>query len=103
MTVADPNGAARLTAANEHSLVRYHFGHRIADYILCAACGAYAGAVQDDNGQPLATISVAGLAVPAFADREAEPVQYDDEAPDARRKRRRAAWMPLNLNFTDTA
>jgi len=103
MTVADSNGAARLTAANEHSLVRYHFGHRIADYILCAACGAYAGAVQDDNGQPLATISVAGLAVPAFADREAEPVQYDDEAPDGRRKRRRAAWMPLNLNFTDTA
>jgi hypothetical protein len=102
-TVGDPHGAATLTASREKNLIRYRFGHRIADYILCATCGTYVGAVQDEGGRLVATINVGGLAVTEFADRRGDPVDYGDEPPDARRKRRSTAWMPLTVTFTDAS
>ena len=101
-TVADPDGAATLTTAREANLIRYRFGYGIADYLLCATCGTYVGATQDDDGRRIATLNIAGLDVAAFAGRHGDPVRYDNETDEERSARRATAWMPLGLTFTAT-
>ena len=40
---------------------RYRFGLGITDYLLCSKCGAYVGAVMEDEGRPIATLNVNAL------------------------------------------
>jgi hypothetical protein len=91
-TFTDPAGLARI--ASDRSLVRYRFGKGTADFLLCPRCGTYIGAVFEDRGRHLATINVVGLQIAPLAARAAEPVHYEDEDIETRRKRRQAVWMP---------
>lgn len=95
-TISDPGGLAVIRAPGPKALVRYRFGLRTADYLLCADCGTYVGAIQSDP-QPIAVINVGGLGVPEFDDRAGEPVEYGGETVDARRARRRSYWMPVRI------
>lgn len=94
--VADPNGRLIIVAPPD-ALHRYRFGLRTADYLICRNCGVYVAAVIAGPGQARGTLNVAGVAVPAFRDRPAEPVNYDHEDAAQRRTRRLATWTPAEI------
>lgn len=89
-TVSDPAGKLRVRFA-EGDVLRYRFGLRTADFLLCRHCGVYIAAVTEDVG----VLNVVGAQVEDLADRQARPVDYEGETPAERRERRRERWTPL--------
>ncbi|MCL4767397.1 MAG: hypothetical protein KJZ80_14305 [Hyphomicrobiaceae bacterium] len=96
-TVADPAGSAAIFMASPGQVRRYRFGLNTADYLLCATCGSYVGAVQEEAGGPISVINVGGLDIPGFRGLDADPVSYDGEAAADRVARRRTYWMPTTI------
>jgi hypothetical protein len=94
-TLTDRDGRAVIAVRGGNELRRYRFGARTADYLICGSCGVYVAAVVDDR---FATINAAGLAIPAFAAREAVPADYSGESAADRLSRRRARWMPVAID-----
>lgn len=97
--VSDPGGRATITARDEGVVVRYRFGLNTADFLVCAVCGVYLGALMsEDDGRAFATLNVN-----AFDSTEgfpsAAPVSYDTETEPARRERRRRKWTPAELRI----
>lgn len=101
-TISDPDGMAVVRAPGKGSLIRYRFGLRTADYLLCASCGTYIAAVQQDE-PPVAVVNVGGLGVPEFDDRAGEPVSYGGETGENRMARRRSYWMPIQVEYATGA
>jgi hypothetical protein len=94
VTMSDPDGAVRIDA-EPGALVRYRFGLKTADFLLCARCGVYIGAVflEDDDGWAIVNVN-------ALHERDAfvapiEAVTYDGETPGSRWARRKTRWTPL--------
>jgi hypothetical protein len=100
-TFADPRGHALIEAPTPELLYRYRFGLKTADYLLCAACGVYIGAVLDSGGAQLATINAAGLDLQIFQNHAVKPADYSAENFAERLRRRLAAWMPAEINFAN--
>ena len=48
-TVADPRGSALLDLGAD--VVRYRFGTRTTDFLICGRCGVYVGAAAELGGQ----------------------------------------------------
>lgn len=101
-TISDPEGRAIVRASHAGALNRYRFGLRLADYLLCAACGTYIAAIQPDEA-PIGVVNVGGLGVPEFEGRAPEPVDYGGETGEARLLRRRSYWMPIEIAYPATA
>lgn len=80
---------------------RYRFGLKTADYLLCANCGTYIGAVQEEEGGLISVINAGGLDIPEFRGIAGDPVSYDGEAIADRLARRRTYWMPAKLIFAE--
>ncbi|MEE9588658.1 MAG: hypothetical protein V3V97_11620 [Hyphomicrobiaceae bacterium] len=93
-TVSDALGQARITSKAGTRMSSYRFGLATAEFLLCARCGVYIGAVIDIEDKSYATINVVGLAVPAFASHQPKAVTYDGEDVEARILRRRNRWTP---------
>ncbi len=92
-TMGDPDGSVEFKAAPA-SLSRYRFGLGITDYLVCGKCGAYVGAVMEDEGRLIATLNVNALDIRDTFD-PAPPLHvYDGEDEPRRRARRRKFWMP---------
>ena len=91
-TMGDPAGSVAFHAA-AGALSRYRFGLGITDYLLCSKCGAYVGAVMEDEGRLIATLNVNSLDIRDSFD-PAPPLHvYDGEDEARRRARRRKFWM----------
>src|SRR2546421_12496625 len=56
-TAVDPQGQVRIRAKDEGLLARYQWNLRTAEFLLCARCGCYAGAVTSPD-RSLATVNV---------------------------------------------
>ncbi len=76
---------------------RYQFGLKTADFLLCASCGCYIAAIAEAGGEQRATVNAAGVGIPEFSGREAQPVSYDDEDTAGRMGRRMRNWMPVEV------
>ena len=100
-TISDPGGLATIRVPGPQALIRYRFGLKTADYLLCAACGTYVAAMQPDPA-PIGVVNVGGLGVPEFDGRDGEPVSYGGETVDARLARRRSYWMPVRIEDSVT-
>lgn len=98
-TISDQGGSATVRVDRPEGLIRYRFGLRTADYLLCAACGSYVAALQPDD-PPVGVVNVGGLGVPEFDARSPEPVDYSDETVEARLERRRSYWMPIAIAYS---
>lgn len=98
-TTSDKGGLATIRTDRPESLLRYRFGFRTADYLLCASCGTYVAAVQADD-PPIAVVNVGGLGVPEFEGREPIPVDHAGETLEARATRRRSYWMPVAIAYS---
>lgn len=99
-SVSDPQGSATLAFAAEPT--RYRFASRAADYLLCAVCGVYVGAMVEEPAGAIVTLNLNNFDDPHPA-LEAVPVSYDDEGPEARAASRRARWTPLTIVPPDSA
>jgi hypothetical protein len=96
MTTSHPGSRLHIEAT-PGSLNRYRFGHRVVDALLCEECGVYVASMIDVDGQHLATLNVAGVALPGFEGRTPETADYTDETDDERMARRKACWIPTIL------
>jgi len=95
-TMGDPAGSVEFRAA-PGTINRYRFGLGITDYLLCSKCGAYLGAVMEDQGGLIATLNVNSLDIRDTFD-PAPPLHvYDGEDEERRRARRRKFWMKATV------
>ena len=96
-TMGDPAGSVEFRAT-PGALSRYRFGLGITDYLVCSKCGAYVGAVMEDEGRLIATLNVNSLDIRDTFD-PAPPVHvYDGEDEARRRGRRRKFWMKATVS-----
>lgn len=93
--VSDPAGAVRILVHDPAHLIRYRFGLRTAEFLVCGRCGTYLGALMQAGGAAVATLNVNTFELPHPFDGNGVPVRYDDETEPARRARRAAGWTPV--------
>lgn len=93
--VSDAAGAVRIRVHDPALLIRYGFGLRTAEFLVCGQCGTYLGAVMTVGGSAVATINVNSFDRPHPFEREGLPMRYDEETEPARRARRAAGWTPV--------
>ncbi len=96
-TASDPAGRVRITVRERRRLLRYRFGLRTADFLVCGQCGVYVAAVLPDRRTPVATVNINVLTDRDLLTRDAVEVGYDDETKAERIARRRARWTPADV------
>ena len=101
-TTSDPNGAMRIFVREPSALSRYRFGLKITDFLVCARCGFYIGALMKEDGQAWFTVNANTFRPPPPDDFPVAPVDYDGEDVSARIARRKARWTPVT-DFSTTA
>ena len=93
-TTSDPSGRVVITVHRPEQLLRYRFGLRTADFLVCGHCGIYVAAVIVEGSSSYATVNVNTLdAVDRFT-RPLMPVTYEGESAPERSARRKARWTP---------
>jgi hypothetical protein len=94
-SASDPNG--RLVVVARRSLIRYRFGHKTADFLICPVCGTYVAAQMVGPRGPVGVINVVGLAIPELEREPATLASLEGEDVDARIRRRLSRWTPMTL------
>jgi hypothetical protein len=100
--LSDPSGRLKIRVDAE-SLDRYCFGHGRADYLRCAKCGIYLGAVTETDDGLRGFILTRILDDSALFTRKAVPVNFDGEPDRDRQSRRAAKWTPAKLVISSNA
>jgi len=95
LTTSDTHGSVTFVIADPTALQRYRFGHRSADFLLCAHCGTYLAAIFSTEIGGFGVINVRTLTEPPHDLPEPQPVSLEDESPEARRVRRQSRWTPI--------
>jgi hypothetical protein len=93
-TTSDPNGHARITVHDPNQLIRYRFGLKTADFLICGRCGIYVGAVITVDSTCYAVLNTNTFNSAESFTREARAVNYDGETETERIRRRQANWTP---------
>lgn len=94
-SASDPTG--RLTLESSLPLIRYRFGHKTADFLICPRCGTYIGAQMTGSEGPVAVLNVVGVAIAELLDEPATLASLDGESVDERNQRRLSRWTPVTL------
>ncbi|MCC8431805.1 hypothetical protein [Reyranella aquatilis] len=95
-TMGDPGGSVEFRA-EPGTLSRYRFGLGITDYLLCARCGTYVGAVMPGESGAIGIVNVNALDLRDTFDAAPPLHHYDGEDEARRRARRRKFWMPATV------
>jgi hypothetical protein len=97
-SASDPAGSLKVWARDWSEVVRYRFGTRTADMLLCRGCGVYIGAITETSNGLLGIVNINALAdqsaftmAPELADFSAE--EESGRLVD-RQARRVSKWMP---------
>lgn len=93
-STSDPQGTVAFHVAQPDRLRRYRFGLGVTEFLICAHCGVYIGALTEISGSPFAIINTNALRPPPAGLKEAVPVAYDGESLETRTERRRRRWTP---------
>lgn len=94
-SASDPNG--RLTLVSQCRLIRYRFGHKTANFLVCPTCGTYVAAQMEGSRGPVGVLNVVGLAISELKDASATLASLEGESVDERIERRLARWTPMVL------
>ena len=98
LSTSDPRGRVRFHFVRPELVVRYRFGTRSAEFLVCGGCGVYVGAVLQEPEGSWAIVNARTLDGDAAASLpSSQPVSYDGETPEARSARRRIRWSPLSV------
>jgi hypothetical protein len=92
---SDPKGLMRIRVRHSDRLLRYRFGLKTADFLLCAHCGVYIGAHLPEAGGGFMTVNVNSFRTPPPLDFPIVPHDFDAEDLAARIARRKARWTPV--------
>lgn len=95
-SASDPNG--RLTLVSKLRLIRYRFGHKTADFLLCPRCGTYVATQMDGPHGPVGVLNVVGLAIAELKDEPATLASLEGESVDERNARRLSRWTPMTVD-----
>ena len=95
-TLGDPAGSVEFRGTPGR-LSRYRFGLGITDYLLCAKCGTYVGAVMEEEGALIGIVNVNALNTRDSFDAAPALHNYDGENAERRRSRRRKFWMKATV------
>ena len=95
--VSDPAGRAAVFVADPGRLVRYQFGLRTAEFLVCGGCGVYIGAYAEE--EDIGGLSTLNLRATPHHERPGRSVSYGPEAATSRRARRRDRWTPTELRL----
>ena len=91
---SDPRGALCIAVREADLVMRYRFGTKTADFLLCKACGVFVAAYMPESA--LAVINVNVLeARDAFLGNELHVADLDAETLEQRLARRKARWTPV--------
>jgi hypothetical protein len=93
-TTSDPRGTVAFQVTQPDRLSRYRFGHRATDFLICAHCGVYIGALAEIFGSLFAVINTNALRPSPAGLEEAQPVNYEGESAQLRSARRAERWTP---------
>ena len=100
-TTSDPKGSLRITVHDSKLLLRYRFGLKTADFLVCKGCGIYVAAVLSAGASSYATLNINTLDKATEIAREGRPVSYDSESPSERTERRIQNWTPAAMEFEE--
>ena len=92
---SDPAGSVRFTHENASALSRYRFGHETADFVFCARCGGYLGAVMEEGGQALMVLNLRAFDPQPEGLPGPQPMSYEGETTGDRNTRRTSRWTPV--------
>ena len=92
---SDPNGSMTISVRHPDKLMRYRFGLRTSDFLLCADCGAYIGALLSEGEKGWFTVNVNTFREPPPLDFPIVPHNFDSENKQGRIDRRKARWTPV--------
>jgi|SRR6185437_9739327 len=91
---SDPSGCVEFKMNTPAFLRRYRFGLRTADFLLCACCGGYLGAMTVTQTGAVAVVNI-NLLKPSLENlSEPQPMSYDGETIEERMRRRAQRWTP---------
>ena len=96
-TATDADGRLHIEVVDLDEAVRYRFGLRTADFLLCGRCGVYVAAVMETEAGAVATLNVNILDDRAAFTAEPTSVDYGEEEAHARRLRRARAWTVTTI------
>lgn len=94
-TTSDPNGIMRIFVHDPALLSRYRFGLGITDFLICARCGIFIGALMEEGDRAWLTVNANAFRPPPPDDFPVSPVDYDAEDVAARIARRKQKWTPV--------
>jgi hypothetical protein len=94
-SASDPNG--KLAIESAHKLIRYRFGHKTADFLICPICGTYIATCMDSERGPLGVLNVVGAQIADLKDEPATLASLAGESVDERLARRAGRWTPMHL------
>ena len=94
-SASDAEGALRLEADTQ--LIRYRFGHKTADFLICPVCGTYVATLMEGPHGPVGVINVVGLQIPELKDEPADTASLEGESGAERIARRLSRWTPMTL------
>lgn len=94
-TTSDPNGRAKITIHDSRQLIRYRFGLKTADFLVCGTCGVYVGAVMQAGEKAYATVNINAFDALESFTQEPVAVTYERETEAERKARRERNWTPV--------
>lgn len=83
------------SVSDQRTLQRYRFGLEAADFLVCAKCGVYVGAVMDGPAGMFTTLNLNSMNTPVEGLQDAAPVSYEAEEREDRIERRQSRWTPV--------
>jgi len=94
-SASDPEGRLHLTATR--TLIRYRFGHKTADFLICPDCGTYVATYMESRRGPIGVINVVGLQIKDLKHLPATLTSLEGESVEERIARRMSRWTPMTL------
>lgn len=88
----DPAGRLTVTA-KAGALVRYRFGHRNADFLLCAQCGVLVAVTAGIDGALRGVVNLAVMEPPVDLPPDIPVMDFEGESEEDRINRRRRNWI----------
>jgi hypothetical protein len=94
-TTSDPSGRLAFEVHEPDALVRYRFGLKTADFLLCRRCGVYLGAQVRTGQGAFGIINTRALTAVPEGLPAAAAADYAAEGASERVARRTVRWTPL--------
>ena len=89
-----PDGSVHFDFASPEIVERYSFATNTADFLICKNCGAYMGAVMEDEEGGYAILNIKRL-VDVIEYPNPELFSFEGELVDDRLSRRKVRWTPV--------